>query len=123
MGSVSMDWSVIPARHYSRADIERWLGAAEVRKGEAYLRAVSRLEVGADRISGLVRGTAPRPYRTSIHFVSDMHDGFRPMTACSCPRAGPCKHVAALLLAGIEHPANRGAVNPLGVERIEAVRR
>src|SRR5258706_13460324 len=116
MGSVSMDWSVIPARHYSRADIERWLGAAEVRKGEAFWRAVSRLEVGADRISGLVRGTAPRPYRTSIHFVSDMHDGFRPMTACSCPVGGACKHVAALLLAGIEHRASGDAINPLVLE-------
>lgn len=59
-----------PTNNYTRADVVRWLGANEVRKGESYISAVSHLQVDADEITAQVQGTARNPYEINL-FLSE----------------------------------------------------
>lgn len=69
-------------------------------RGKAYFRqkAVEKLLVQGNQISGLVKGSRIKPYRTTISL------GAKGITnsSCSCPLTGECKHVAALALAFLQ---------------------
>ena len=114
--------AMLSPQTYSRSDIERWLGAAEVRKGQHYVDAVRALDVQAQSISAWVQGTAPHPYRVDIHFAPDRVGASYISAHCSCPLGGDCKHAAAVLLAGIEARAHAPRVNPALVAWFEALR-
>ena len=110
------------AQTYQRSDVERWLGAAEVRKGQHYVGVVRSLDVQAQSLSAWVQGTAPSPYRVNIRFSSDLTGASLISAHCSCPVGGDCKHTAAVLLAGIESREQATSVNPELLTWFEALR-
>ena len=90
----------MPPVIYDRAQIIDWLDAQTVAKGQAYVPAVSQLAWANDTLSGKVQGTQPRPYVVQADFERDEEDVWVDGD-CSCPVGYNCKHVAALLLAGL----------------------
>src|SRR5206468_3770679 len=87
---------------YDREQISRWFDAGTVAKAIHYVKAVSNLEWGNDSLSGSVQGSAPEPYEVDVYFHRNGHriefDG-----DCTCPVGYFCKHVAALMMASLEH--------------------
>jgi uncharacterized Zn finger protein len=79
-----------------------WVGDFEIGKARPYARAVTGCVRAGNTIRACVRGSRARPYRVWAR------SGEAPIEAahCTCPvgAKGTCKHVAAVLLAYLEHP-------------------
>ncbi len=91
------------AIQYDRKQITEWLDDYTVAKARDYARAVSNLHWQHDDIlAGRVQGTRSRPYDVRVIFT-DPDEDLWIETECSCPVGGHCKHVAALLIAGLTH--------------------
>ena len=86
---------------YDHAQIADWLGAHTVAKARPYLHAVSHVSWAENTLSGKVQGTQRQPYRVHVNFERDQGD-LSVDGECSCPVGVDCKHVAALLIAGLE---------------------
>jgi len=86
---------------YDHAQITEWLGAQTVAKAQRYLPAVSQLAWGRDTLTAKVQGTERRPYAVTVDFELDDEDDPWIEGECSCPVGYNCKHVAAVLLAGL----------------------
>lgn len=109
--------------NFTEQDAERWLGAAEIAKGRAYLNKVRDLEVEEDRVRGLVQGTARAPYVTVIRLVSARKGPRDIVSGCTCPVATHCKHVAALLLKAIDERDAADRLSPGVLSWVEDLRR
>jgi superfamily II DNA or RNA helicase len=87
--------------HYDRTQITDWLSPFTVAKARDYVHAVSELRWREDAsLSAKVQGTRSRPYSVRVYF----HDiGEAPWAEgeCTCPVGIDCKHVAAVLIAGL----------------------
>ncbi len=85
---------------YDYAQIVRWLDASTVKKGDLYVRHVINLEYNDEYLTGLVQGSAKRPYDVQVRFEQINKkieiDGY-----CTCPVGYNCKHVAAVLLVAM----------------------
>jgi superfamily II DNA or RNA helicase len=106
----------MPPVSYDRAQIVDWLDVSTVAKGQAYVRAAFNIRWSDDTLSGKVQGTQHRPYSVEARFEQDDGDVWVD-GECSCPVGYNCKHVAALLLAGM----SVAAPSPAGV-RSEVVK-
>jgi superfamily II DNA or RNA helicase len=110
---------------YDREHIKQWLDGQTLTKARGYQHAVSDLAwTNAITLSGKVQGTRIQPYDVRVYF-HDVEDDMWIACHCSCPVGINCKHVAALLIAGLEQveapPANgvrRELVNWLEAFRI-----
>jgi superfamily II DNA or RNA helicase len=111
---------------YNRKQITDWLGSHTVAKAREYAHAVSELRWrSADTLSGQVQGTRTRPYDVCAYFHDiDDHRDMWVEGECTCPVGVDCKHVAALLIAGLEHLPQQPAtgVRPELVTWLEAFR-
>ncbi|RDK06321.1 DEAD/DEAH box helicase [Cupriavidus lacunae] len=88
---------------YDSRQIARWLDPFTVSKARAYASAVSELRwIDEDTLAGLVQGTRTRPYDVRVYF-HDIDDDIWVEGECTCPVGVDCKHVAALLIAGMAH--------------------
>jgi len=101
---------------YDREHVTKWLGARTVEKARDYVDAVSNLHWEDNTLSGEVQGTQRRPYLVEVQF-HDIGDELWVEGDCSCPVGYQCKHMAALLIAGLE-----GAVESQPGVRPELVR-
>lgn len=110
-----------PVLSYTIQDVRLWLTPAIMQRGAAYVARVSQLHVSAERISGWVQGSAPRPYWVEVHFGATL----RPSLSCSCPVGFACKHVAAVLLRALmgAERDQAPAINPAVLQWIEDLRR
>lgn len=111
---------------YNRKQITDWLGSHTVAKAREYAHAVSGLRWrSADTLSGQVQGTRTRPYDVCAYFHDiDDHRDMWVEGECTCPVSVDCKHVAALLIAGLGHLPQQPAtgVRPELVTWLEAFR-
>ena len=87
---------------YSQHQIEEWVGAGSLRKGHPYVRQVSGLKWQGNLLSAKVQGSQRAPYDVSVEFHDEGRDTWIE-DRCSCPVEFECKHVAAVLLAGLQH--------------------
>jgi superfamily II DNA or RNA helicase len=88
---------------YSRKQITKWLGSHTIAKARDYAHAVSDLQwQRGDTLTGKVQGTRSRPYDVWIMF-NDVDEDMWIESECTCPVGFECKHVAALLIAGLAH--------------------
>ncbi|MFT5535355.1 MAG: superfamily II DNA or RNA helicase [Burkholderiaceae bacterium] len=107
---------------FDHAQLLRWLGPATLAKGRPYVRRVSNLEWNNNLLRGEVQGSELTPYKTMVAFrqadkqlVIDSN--------CSCPVGLDCKHVAALMMASLEHSdAVSTAVRPELIHWLEQLR-
>ncbi len=108
---------------YDHAQITDWLGAHTVAKARSYSRSVSHVSWSDNVLNGRVQGTERQPYRVHIEFEQDDDELFAD-GECSCPVGYDCKHVAALLIAGLElvPKAPAAGVRPELVQWLEAFR-
>jgi len=108
---------------YDHAQITDWLGAHTVAKARSYSRSVSHVSWTDNVLDGRVQGTDRQPYRVHIEFEQDEDELFVD-GECSCPVGYDCKHVAALLIAGLEllPKAAPTGVRPELVQWLEAFR-
>jgi len=93
----------MPPIAYDERQIADWLGHDTVARARGYEQAVSDLKWDQDLLEGKVQGTQRRPYEVSVQFFKDG----RTLEAegdCTCPVGFDCKHMAALLLAGLKRP-------------------
>ncbi|OYY94601.1 MAG: helicase [Hydrogenophilales bacterium 28-61-23] len=93
---------------FTLSDITRWFGEHEIEKAQAYLDAVSHLEVRPPRVTASVQGGGPFPYRVAIGLDLDKLGKPRAVAGCSCPVGWMCKHAAAVML----HLLNQGKAQP-----------
>ena len=85
-------------------DISRLVGRTSFQRGQSYSRGGAVDEISWDpesrRLSGRVRGSTAQQYRVRVSLAETGGDFATPSSsACSCPMAFDCKHVAALMLA------------------------
>lgn len=109
---------------YDRKQITEWLDPYTVSKARAYANAVSELHwITDDTLGGLVQGTRRRPYDVRVYF-HDIGEDMWVDGECTCPVGFGCKHVAALLIAGLAHPPKQAAtgVRPELVAWLEGFR-
>ncbi|MFC4518486.1 SNF2-related protein [Cupriavidus pinatubonensis] len=86
---------------YDPRQIAAWLDAYTVSKARSYASAVSELRwIDGDTLAGLVQGTRSRPYDVRAYF-HDIDEDMWVEGECTCPVGVDCKHVAALLIAGL----------------------
>lgn len=94
---------------YNRKQITKWFDPRTISKAHGYADAVSELRwVRADTLAGKVQGTQSRPYAVRAHFY-DTDGDMWVEGECTCPVEFNCKHVAALLIAGLEHLPQQAA--------------
>ncbi len=112
-------------RLYDLADIERNIEDTFLQRGRGYLRQgrVISAEMSADgrQVIGETYGSGRRTYRQIIK-VRQNGSGMQFDGSCSCPVGHNCKHVAAVLLEGLERPKAPAATvaNDNGAEEIGA---
>jgi len=107
---------------YDHAQITDWLGAHTVAKARPYCHSVSHVSWTDNTLNGRVQGTERRPYQVQVQFEQD-DDELVVDGECSCPVGYDCKHVAALLIAGLELvPKTPAPVRPELVQWLEAFR-
>jgi len=88
---------------YDPRQIAEWLDSYTVSKARSYASAVSELRwIDEDTLAGLVQGTRTRPYDVRAYF-HDIDEDMWVEGECTCPVGVDCKHVAALLIAGLAH--------------------
>jgi superfamily II DNA or RNA helicase len=102
---------------YDEAAVERRFGSGTLRKAQGYISAVADLEIAPERIAAKVKGSAPRPYRVTVHVGKDLAGRPYLEPSCTCPVGYLCKHAAAVLIAARVWEAKRRAggvpeVNP-----------
>ncbi|MFP3186149.1 MAG: SWIM zinc finger family protein, partial [Paraburkholderia sp.] len=85
---------------YDREHVKKWLGARTVEKALDYVDAFSNLHWENNTLSGEVQGTQRHPYVVDVQF-HDIGDDLWVEGDCSCPVGFQCKHMAALLIAGL----------------------
>jgi len=94
---------------YDRRQIAEWLDSYTVSKARSYASAVSELRwIDEDTLAGLVQGTRTRPYDVRAYF-HDIDEDMWVEGECTCPVGVDCKHVAALLIAGLAHQSKPSA--------------
>lgn len=85
-------------------DVYAFFGRSSAASGDDYQKSgrvlTAILELEGLLLSGLVRGSADKPYQVSIKFSQD-GDIAAAQKDCTCPIGGRCKHAAALLLEHI----------------------
>jgi superfamily II DNA or RNA helicase len=97
------------AAAYDRSELIACLDAHTVAKGEAYVRAVSKLAwLPQGTLSGKVQGSETSPYAVAVDLGFEEGDLWIE-GECSCPVGYNCKHVAAVLLAGAQLVPNPSA--------------
>ncbi|MGU7773710.1 DEAD/DEAH box helicase [Burkholderia sp. MR1-5-21] len=109
---------------YDRKQITEWLGSYTVAKARDYAPAVSDLRWrDSHKLTGKVQGTRSRPYDVWVVF-NDVDKGMWIENECTCPVGFECKHVAALLIAGLVHLPKQAVtgVRPELVGWLEAFR-
>jgi superfamily II DNA or RNA helicase len=108
---------------YDVTDVTKWLGERTVAKARDYARAVSNLHWENNTLSGEVQGTQRYPYVVDVHF-HDVGDELWVEGDCSCPVGFQCKHIAAVLFAGLqEKPSDtHPGVRPELVQWLETFR-
>ncbi len=108
---------------YDLADVTKWLGARTVAKARDYAHAVSNLHWENNTLSGEVQGTQRYPYVVDVHF-HDVGDELWVEGDCSCPVGFQCKHIAAVLFAGLEEKSSEAhpGVRPELVQWLETFR-
>ena len=103
------------AAAYDRSELIACLDAHTVAKGEAYVRAVSKLAwLPQGTLSGRVQGSERSPYAVAVDVGFEEGDLWVE-GECSCPVGYNCKHVAAVLLAGsrlVPNPSDGDALAP-----------
>ena len=99
---------------YSETDILREVGRRAFEAARSYVREdrVLAFEPDDEIVSGQVLGTARRPYEQTIT-VEAVRGGVSIAGACTCPIGFNCKHVAAVLLFGLQ------ASKPLAPSTVE----
>jgi superfamily II DNA or RNA helicase len=110
-------------RTYSFSDIQTAIPSGTLSRGYGYQRqgrvqGLRFLEDG-EVLTGRVRGSQPRPYEQQIQIVAD-GDHVEILGSCTCPVGFNCKHVAAVLLAGMANPEGRKLARPDGLDPILA---
>jgi len=113
---------------YDQPQIVRWLGASTVDKGRAHVGSVSNLTWDVNWLSGEVYGTRRDPYDVDVFFYPH-GQRFEIDGHCTCSAGQDCKHVAAVLMALLEHRQADApdridpSVRPEVVSWLEAFRR
>ncbi|WP_159911443.1 DEAD/DEAH box helicase [Pantoea sp. 18069] len=110
---------------YTRQHITQWLGAHTVAKASGYTQATSHLQwLDEHTLSAQVQGSARAPYQVEVTFF---HAGDKLVMdgECSCPVGFNCKHVAVVLIAGLQQASTPAAagIRPEVVTWLESFRR
>ena len=105
---------------YSEKDILREVGGKAFEAARIYVREgrVLTFEQDDDVVLGQVLGTVRRPYEQTIT-VEAVRGGVSIFGDCTCPVGFNCKHVAAVLLSGLQ-PAKAFA-SPSSEERVARI--
>jgi len=107
---------------FTLKDIARQFDPATFSRGEAYARKGKVIDVrwGDDTIEGEVNGSGGNVYQQTIYLGTGRH-GVEFKGGCTCPMGYNCKHVVAVLLAGLElavaAPEMSSAPLPVHAER------
>jgi len=101
----------MPSASYDIDQIEAWFGRRVVDKAEDYVDAVSGMRWHGMSLSGKVQGTRASPYDVQAHLIESGR-GLHAEGECSCPVGVDCKHVAALLIAGMQTGSADSARSP-----------
>jgi superfamily II DNA or RNA helicase len=111
-----------PTVFYNEQNIREWINPSTLSKSYAYVNAVSALRWEQLALCGKVKGTARRPYEVYVDFDETGGEMWAEGT-CSCPVGIDCKHVGALLLAGLETmPPTKPGPDPKLVRWLEDFR-
>jgi hypothetical protein len=111
-----------PAVLYNEQNIREWIEPSTLSRSYAYVKAVSALRWEHLALCGKVKGTARRPYDVCVDF-DETGGELWAEGSCSCPVGIDCKHVGALLLAGLETmPSARPGPDPKLVRWLEDFR-
>ena len=107
--------------HFTRQDIVSQFDSGTFSRGETYARngMVIAFNRERDRIDGKVAGSGNMVYRQDIRLSAGPR-GLRVNASCTCPMGHNCKHVVAVLLAGLDDswsaPADAGSALPVQAE-------
>ncbi|TFD41985.1 helicase [Cryobacterium sp. TMT1-2-1] len=112
------------AHTLSSHEIALLVGSQAFSRGERYVRnghVQKQTWFGSGtQLFGQVRGTRPEPYSVTVSFtVNAAGQASRATGVCTCPVKRNCKHVAALLLASRDSPAD-GPDGPIRERRMPA---
>jgi len=111
-----------PAETFTRADVERWVPAGELRKAGTYLERVGQLVIEDTAIHAQVQGSARAPYQVDIQFRRDLGGGWYPAMECTCPVGVGCKHATATLLAALNERGNPDRITPEVLSWVDGLR-
>ncbi|MBI5788867.1 MAG: DEAD/DEAH box helicase [Candidatus Schekmanbacteria bacterium] len=98
------------ANIYSAENIRNFFPSAYYARGRSYFQEgrVRELKFSEDGrlLKGKVEGNLPNPYRVKVEINKEGAKYVEFFGECSCPIGYNCKHVVALLLAGLAAPAS-----------------
>ena len=101
-----------PSHLYTERDIRRWFDDRTLSRARDYADAVDHLSILPERITALVQGTEPAPYRVEIQIERPNPRSITIESECSCPVGYNCKHAAATLYAALRARDEPPRANP-----------
>ncbi|MEM6052622.1 DEAD/DEAH box helicase [Erwinia sp. P7711] len=118
----------MPSVTYNEKQVSRWIGARTVARAKSLVEKAQNIQWQNDLLTGEVPGRKVEPFQVMVHF-SRPQGKLHASGECTCPVKNNCRHVAAVMLANLQHSvatapkepiANSLSVQPVPTLRLES---
>ena len=105
---------------YRIEDIKAHFSHTDFTRGSTYYRQnrVTNLESYEDKVSAKVQGTRSKPYSVEI-LIAEKNNKPSFFATCTCPVAFGCKHMVAVLLAGMAPQVKASSTKSTQAESVQ----
>ncbi|WLS79459.1 DEAD/DEAH box helicase [Erwinia pyri] len=96
---------------YNEKQVSRWIGARTVARAKSLVEKAQNIQWQNNLLTGEVPGRKVEPFQVMVHF-SRPQGKLHASGECTCPVKNNCRHVAAVMLANLQHPVATAVKEP-----------
>jgi superfamily II DNA or RNA helicase len=101
----------MPSVTYNEKQVSRWIGARTVARAKSLVEKAQNIQWQNNLLTGEVPGRKVEPFQVMVHF-SRPQGKLHASGECTCPVKNNCRHVAAVMLANLQHPVATAPKEP-----------
>lgn len=102
----------MPSVTYNEKQVSRWIGARTVARAKSLVGKAQNIQWQNNLLTGEVPGRKVEPFQVMVHF-SRPQGKLHASGECTCPVKNNCRHVAAVMLANLQHPVVTAPKDPI----------
>lgn len=102
----------MPSVTYNEKQVSRWIGARTVARASSLVEKAQNIQWQNNLLTGEVPGRKVEPFQVMVHF-SRPQGKLHASGECTCPVKNNCRHVAAVMLANLQHPVATAPKEPV----------